>query len=730
MLFKLGRRLFVIFVFVIITIFCLFLLDQKENDRYYHIEGYDFIKFSLKQNDKYDKKDYLDMIDFANKNHVILMKNTEVNMSGELINTFYFSKTDIKDILDQLDIKYTVNKGNLTTACSITLDQNKCTYHILDLLGNNNVQIKTLSDLFSSEDYMFSDYRIYYKDPLDADNFLKEMTKRFEETVTEYDESLMGMNLGASSTIQYVPISIIFIFVLFYLVLEMFNVYQASKRVSVMKLMGIGLPRIYRKLMFRDILFYILLSVILLILLRFSIIDIDVEILMGFVLLYLFICLVFLILSFLSLVLIYYKKSMIEILKNHSIIRQLLKVCSLYKVIVSFLMIILLITTLGSGVSYFDKVKMMQRMEKVKDWGFYAIVNEENNQYNFENRSNLNKFYEALNNSNIDYIYEDFSQYDITNPEDIVMTDEAIDSGEDFPFATVDYNYLKQSGIKIKNENNQEIELTKKDHEYFIFPEEYKEYHERFINYYKKEVDKKFKGNSIKFNDKLFTYQADEIYQHYVDKDDGDVVVSKLKIKKPILRITYDQYPINYLDDLFGLNLIGTNETTALKIKIKQNKQDTVKELDSILEKEHLDKVFQGSNFVTALDLVGNELLRYKNEIILEGIMFLLALSIYMIITVEINLLQLEKRNKEIYVKLLLGYDKKRALNKIYRSDIVTIMIPIIVALGFELIIVKSFNIMVFLAILLTIAFELIVFICVTMNIRLNKVSENLKGEK
>ena len=670
------------------------------------------------------------MIDFANKNHVILMKNTEVNMSGELINTFYFSKTDIKEILDQLDIKYTVNKGNLTTACSITLDQNKCTYHILDLLGNNNVQIKTLSDLFSSEDYMFSDYRIYYKDPLDADNFLKEMTKRFEETVTEYDESLMGMNLGASSTIQYVPISIIFIFVLFYLVLEMFNVYQASKRVSVMKLMGIGLPRIYRKLMFRDILFYILLSVILLILLRFSIIDIDVEILMGFVLLYLFICLVFLILSFLSLVLIYYKKSMIEILKNHSIIRQLLKVCSLYKVIVSFLMIILLITTLGSGVSYFDKVKMMRRMEKVKDWGFYTIVNEENNQYNFENRSNLNKFYEALNNSNIDYIYEDFSQYDITNPEDIVMTDEAIDSGEDFPFATVDYNYLKQSGIKIKNENNQEIELTKKDHEYFIFPEEYKEYHERFINYYKKEVDRKFKGNSIKFNDKLFTYQADEIYQHYVDKDDGDVVVSKLKIKKPILRITYDQYPINYLDDLFGLNLIGTNETTALKIKIKQNKQDTVKELDGILEKEHLDKVFQGSNFVTALDLVGNELLRYKNEIILEGIMFLLALSIYMIITVEINLLQLEKRNKEIYVKLLLGYDKKRALNIIYRSDIVTIMIPIIVALGFELIIVKSFNILVFLAILLTIAFELIVFICVTMNIRLDKVSENLKGEK
>lgn len=730
MLFKLGRRLFIIFVFVIITIFCLFLLDQKENDRYYHIEGYDFIKFSLKQNDKYDKKDYLDMIDFANKNHVILMKNTEVNMSGELINTFYFSKTDIKEILDQLDIKYTVNKGNLTTACSITLDQNKCTYHILDLLGNNNVQIKTLSDLFSSEDYMFSDYRIYYKDPLDADNFLKEMTKRFEETVTEYDESLMGMNLGASSTIQYVPISIIFIFVLFYLVLEMFNVYQASKRVSVMKLMGIGLPRIYRKLMFRDILFYILLSVILLILLRFSIIDIDVEILMGFVLLYLFICLVFLILSFLSLVLIYYKKSMIEILKNHSIIRQLLKVCSLYKVIVSFLMIILLITTLGSGVSYFDKVKMMRRMEKVKDWGFYTIVNEENNQYNFENRSNLNKFYEALNNSNIDYIYEDFSQYDITNPEDIVMTDEAIDSGEDFPFATVDYNYLKQSGIKIKNENNQEIELTKKDHEYFIFPEEYKEYHERFINYYKKEVDRKFKGNSIKFNDKLFTYQADEIYQHYVDKDDGDVVVSKLKIKKPILRITYDQYPINYLDDLFGLNLIGTNETTALKIKIKQNKQDTVKELDGILEKEHLDKVFQGSNFVTALDLVGNELLRYKNEIILEGIMFLLALSIYMIITVEINLLQLEKRNKEIYVKLLLGYDKKRALNIIYRSDIVTIMIPIIVALGFELIIVKSFNILVFLAILLTIAFELIVFICVTMNIRLDKVSENLKGEK
>ena len=421
---------------------------------------------------------------------------------------------------------------------------------------------------------------------------------------------------------------------------------------------------------------------------------------------------------------------MIEILKNHSIIRQLLKVCSLYKVIVSFLMIILLITTLGSGVSYFDKVKMMRRMEKVKDWGFYTIVNEENNQYNFENRSNLNKFYEALNNSNIDYIYEDFSQYDITNPEDIVMTDEAIDSGEDFPFATVDYNYLKQSGIKIKNENNQEIELTKKDHEYFIFPEEYKEYHERFINYYKKEVDRKFKGNSIKFNDKLFTYQADEIYQHYVDKDDGDVVVSKLKIKKPILRITYDQYPINYLDDLFGLNLIGTNETTALKIKIKQNKQDTVKELDGILEKEHLDKVFQGSNFVTALDLVGNELLRYKNEIILEGIMFLLALSIYMIITVEINLLQLEKRNKEIYVKLLLGYDKKRALNIIYRSDIVTIMIPIIVALGFELIIVKSFNILVFLAILLTIAFELIVFICVTMNIRLDKVSENLKGEK
>lgn len=78
----------------------------------------------------------------------------------------------------------------------------------------------------------------------------------------------------------------------------------------------------------------------------------------------------------------------------------------------------------------------------------FAQINEHNEQYNEIDRSNLNRLYKLLEDTDLNYIYAEFSQYRLLDKEDLKRTNKAIKKGSYIPFATVDLNYLKRIILK------------------------------------------------------------------------------------------------------------------------------------------------------------------------------------------------------------------------------------------------------------------------------------------
>lgn len=135
---------------------------------------------------------------------------------------------------------------------------------------------------------------------------------------------------------------------------------------------------------------------------------------------------------------------MIELLKNKLIISKLIKLCGAFKIIINSLFIIILMITLTTSSSYFNKLEELHNMKEIINYAFFAQINEHNEQYNEIDRSNLNRLYKLLEDTDLNYIYAEFSQYRLLDKEDLKRTNKAIKKGSYIPFATVDLNYLKE----------------------------------------------------------------------------------------------------------------------------------------------------------------------------------------------------------------------------------------------------------------------------------------------
>lgn len=731
MTFKIIRRAFIIFVFVFIMAVFTFNHDQMEKSKYSNIDGYDYEKITLNQNEKFKNEDFKQLITIADNYDVILMR--QVYDSDNDQKTFYYSKNNIEETLKLLNIDYKTSDKNFTTSSFASSYNEKSKWKIKDLLNNDRVEIRSLSDLFNSDHFIYSEYRVYYKDLTDFDSFILESKKIFNDSINILNDDMYGVNLSSNNSLNtLLPIIVSLILMLFYLVLEIFNIYNFSKKIGVMKLLGLSYVHIFIRLIKADVIFYGLLTFILLTIYHLFISGVSIALTFQLLILYLLLCMIFLVLSMISLAVIYVNKSMIDILKNKSIVSQLLKVCSVYKILVTALALIQLMITFNSMASYIEKINTLNTIKEIGNWAFFAYVGEENNQYDFNDRSNLNQFYKLLGDSDIDYLYEDFSQYDITDPSDIDRTNEAIENGSYIPFATVDYNYLKNNNIKIYDKNNNPIELTKEDHEYFIFPEEFTEYYQSFVDFYKTLYTDDEHKDKIATDYDLYTYASDEIKMYHLDSENSNTFQSSLILTKPIIRITYDDFPINYLDNMYGLNLTGTQYTTGLKFKITNNKEEVMQSLDKILKKANLDQIFKFSNFATSTDLMSDELASYKNEVITYSLAFFIAISVYFIITVEINYLLLEKRKKETSVKLLLGFKYMKAFQKNYIFDLFTVVIPFAGILLYTVFINSELdlNLNFLFAACIILLFENIVFFCTSQKITLNNATSYLKGDK
>ena len=71
----------------------------------------------------------------------------------------------------------------------------------------------------------------------------------------------------------------------------------------------------------------------------------------------------------------------------------------------------------------------------------------------------LNQLYSKLPSTSIHYEYSSFSDFHISEPQDIKRTNQSILSGDYFPYATVDTNYITLNNIKVFDKDHNEVVL-------------------------------------------------------------------------------------------------------------------------------------------------------------------------------------------------------------------------------------------------------------------------------
>ena len=695
-----------------------FVADLNEGQQFSHLAGYYNEFDSLSQTEDLNNNlDYLNQQ--ALENNVFLVKIAyESNDDGDKT-IYYYSGNDLENILKLTNSKYKVTNENIN--CASTISSDSCKFKINDILKDRKIKVVPLEELFTSDNYCYGEYRLFYQDGQGRSNFIDSINNRFGMVLKPIAKN---DNMIDNNTNLLVAM-IILIFILFYLVMEIYNIYNYSRKIGIMKMMGIGIDKVYYNLAKNDILFYLLISLGLLTILKIFVPGITWEVILQILIIYLLTCVVFILLSFISLWIVYGRKSMIDILKNKVMVSSLLNVCSIYKAITSILVLVLLFMTFSTANSYLEKVKRYQKMLSVKDYAFFAYVQDYGDNSIHDKAGEFNKLYAELGKSDLDYLYEEFNNFDIYPDNDLKLDNEAIEQGTFFPMGTVDYNYLKQSGFKIYDEEGNEVTLTKKDYEYFLFPTNETKYYQAFIKYY----ETKTADYNLKTDYSLYTYTG-EIKRHMIDSNYSDIVKSRYVITAPIIRVIYDEFPINYLNDFYGIDLIGTGYQTGLKFKINNNLEEVKTKLGVIIKNLDLDKIFVMNNFVTATDLMGNEMNNYRNALLVRGFLLLLSIFIYLIITIETNYLWLEKKEKELSIRLLLGYSRPKTFKSIFLFDLLTVLIGSIIGIIVCVLIQSKLTLNMFLAVLCLVTFETIVFVATSSRISFDKLKLFLKGEK
>lgn len=723
---KYLRKVYIIFIFLLVSILLVINLDLKEKNKFINLNNYNRATLTIDYNQKYNNDNFYKLITLSQKYNILLTKIETRYQDQKLTNLIYVS-IDVQDALKLMNLKYEVLSNKTEDSSNIYAATKKSNdkllkYKLDDILHNDNFAIFSFKKLIDNQGYLFSDYQIFYENEQEYIEYINQIKEIFGD---DLKVNIQDQNIQSSNEIL-ISLLILIIAGLFYLIIEVFSIYNISKKLVIMKLLGFSNFMILKKVVKKDVNFYISLS-ILLIIIDFIIIPYKANI-FSFIIIYVLIILIFLGLSYLSIYIICYKKSMIELLKNKLIISKLIKLCGAFKIIINSLFIIILMITLTTSSSYFNKLEELHNMKEIINYAFFAQINEHNEQYNEIDRSNLNRLYKLLEDTDLNYIYAEFSQYRLLDKEDLKRTNKAIKKGSYIPFATVDLNYLKKNNIKIYDQKGKEVEIKANNFEIFVFPEKYKDYYEKFIRYYKTSLER-YGINNINSNYDFYMYKDTELLKYSSNEDGSNVVKSNILIDIPILRVTYSNFPINYLDYMIGLNVGGTSKTTSLKIDTEIDKNNTYNQLLPLLIENNIDKIFTLQTFVTMGELIGEDINNYQNIIYAESIMLIFVIIIYIVLTFETNYLMIEKEKSKICTKIFMGFSKVRVYRGIYYFNICSILVPIILLNIIMILIGWGFNLNLLLSLILLIIFENIVFIISCNKINLDNIICLLKGE-
>ncbi|MEG2322109.1 MAG: hypothetical protein RSB71_01285 [Bacilli bacterium] len=713
---KKMTKIIPIIMIVLLTALTLIYIDFKEANVYLNFKQFDRGTMSIEYNN--DNGNFINNVkeiqSIAKKNNVILAKSNIDNKKENGVNV-YISLETINEMCELLNKNFKIKKLNDSKnktgfISTYNNDTNNQIGLINDLFGDHYYSYYLMDEMIEKNDNMFGEYFIFYTNFQDYSNFMNDVN------------NFMGVDMRSTSLSNgvqgYIGIliigSAIFLF-LFYLIFQVYEYNNDSKKIGCMRLLGFDMQKINKNMIIRKLKIYcisLILTLLLAIVFIKNITFYHLILLLGVDFI---IILVTYLISLLSCIIINKNYQITNILKMQNITLKISKVSYIFKTLMTMMLLCFFVITFKSVLNLSDKLKSYNESKNLLNYGiFQSYVANQPEAYDYNKQYNL--YLNIINNMETFYAqFNDYSQYTTTDWKNI-KSDEK--NGKFYIYDSIDKNYIKKENIKIYDLDNNEVDINSIQNIFFLFPKSKKNQIDVFEKF-NSDTDEYY----LKFNSK-YTFNA----YLYDDQKIDTYQINYKYIESPILRVIDTSLKKPYFADGLGISLFGNGLITGLKIKlIDDDKEKTMETLSEYIDKSEMTNLFGASSFITYNDYFNDEIIASELLVLFSSLAIVLILGVYILISLQLIKLFIKGKKKDILVKKLLGFDNNIIFEKLYRKNLNNTILSIILSF-IILIIFKQINISFGIIALVLLILDFITTLISIKSMKLSSIYLDLKG--
>lgn len=686
--------------FLIITSFIVIILELNQREKYVLFNDYKFQNITFKDDDTITNQQIIDFIDLARENNVII---TKTYLSDDITN-IYVNVENIESLYSLINSNFELSKFEDKKFLS-TFDKDGII--IKDFLNNSKYNYKLFSELIDEGKYLYGNYKLFYQNDEQLENFFSVSNINSQQFLSQVQTSTLNY-----TTLSYIVIILILLLGLFYYVFQIYSVYNQSKKIGCMKLLGIDNKKIYKNIILEHILVE-LIFVVLITSVCLFLPNITFKMWSIILLANLSMLLFILYIDYICIKKISANCSISSILKKEDITKPIAKTSIFLKMAFSILILIFVGLFQSYIIEAVESYRTQKNIEPLLNYAVFYGINENLDKKNFYK---LNNIYSELGANDIDYFYADFSKYNIKLEEDLERTIIAEKNHEYYRFASVDKNYLDKINLVLYDNNNNTIdEISSMS---LAFPKSKINEIEPFIKYYNSYCKVDYDKYNYPLNFNIYVYEDTKMPTFRLEEN-------ILSVESPILRIITNDFPIPYLETPCGINVAATGMNTSLKIKINNDREETYNRLYKILLKYDLNENLTPETFVSYSEYLSDTLSVARDSIILCSLTIIVIMTAYIFILIQFASILIKSNENIILVKKILGFEFYRIYKKlIIKNFLFTIISIVLSLLILRLLGQIEFSIIIIASIIFTII-DSVVFLLIINKKKLNLNSLN-----
>lgn len=694
-----------IILFIMITI----MFDYDQSNTYTKIPHYEYKYLTIEDNTKVDKNLMYELINLASKYRIVIRITIYNNSDDTLL---VYTTEEYNDLIKRIDVptKYLNNSYDSDSFVATYNTNQKEQYAVIkDFLNNNRYKYYSMNQFIDNGENLTDDYLIFYRNIDDYNQFISEA----KNIITFTPDSNVVLGSPPTNLVLLALILTMVLYLIFYFIINVFDIYNRGNEIGTLRLLGYKNNGIFWMLSKDSLRYYLIIDSIWIIV-SFFIKNTSIKYIVIQALFVIIFTIVTIVVTYFSVVLIANKYSISDIIKDKQISKSVGRLASIFKVIVSSLIIVVVGSLLMNYFTVIKLISIRKKSNQVLDYSVITHLGVYSDEYREYEKYNV--FYQKLEDSDIDYYYSDFHYCYGNYNNDYSKT--LIENKEFYPIAFVDQNYLNKIDIEIFDSQGILINASDyPDQELFLIPLSKKDDLEYIANYYQREFSDVYEKRNVSMDFQYFFYK--------------DQMIPTLRqevtsISSPIMHVINDKYVFNYFTDKgIGLMIAGNGYDTGLVMKIDTSNID---ELMSIVKDCGLSKTILKHNIRTINSKYTTELNQLSKTLSIDLITVSIFIFINLLISYQYALLITDEKRNEIVIKYLLGFKIKDSIKESQNNYLILSVLSIIIAAIVYYFVIRKYYIYLLLSIIVNTLIDLYLSRGMLINIQRHDVIKQIKG--